>query len=149
MFRHNGFAESSVYRLYIFTVPVSLLRVNVEAYNFHDVKCLFRAHVFWRWRLSPLTVHPSMMLGICVEGCWGLRGCCFVSLWWRHRDLWPIRVMCCGLGFRGLRDSGNQDVGESFSGPFIMSVRFDADIQIWRLPAGRMHAEKLQVLTGR
>lgn len=24
----------------------------MEAYNFRDVKCLFRADIFWRWRLS-------------------------------------------------------------------------------------------------
>lgn len=48
---------------------VSLHWVNVEAYNFPDVKCLFRAYVFWRWRLSPVSVHPYMMWDICVEGC--------------------------------------------------------------------------------
>lgn len=62
---------SSIYLLSL----VFLQRVNVEAYNFRDVKCLFRTYVFWWWRLSPVSVHPYMMSGICVEGCLGLGEC--------------------------------------------------------------------------
>lgn len=45
-FRQNGFVESSFYELFVFTV--SLPWVNVEAYNFLNVKCLFGADLFWR-----------------------------------------------------------------------------------------------------
>ena len=67
----NHHFTSSIYLL----SPVFVQWVNVEAYNFQDVKRLFRTDVFWWCRLSPLSVHPSMMLSICVEGNWGFRGC--------------------------------------------------------------------------
>lgn len=58
----NHHFTSSIYLL----SPVFQQWVNVEAYNFRDVKCLFRTDVFWWWRLSPLSVHLSMMLSIRV-----------------------------------------------------------------------------------
>lgn len=79
VFRHNGFVESSFYKLHIFTVPQSLCvqRINVEAYNFRDVKCLFRADIFWRWRLST-----SARTRVFAQGTGASEGASLVALWW-------------------------------------------------------------------
>lgn len=63
-------------------------------------------------------------------------------------------MKCCGLGFRGLRDSGNQDVVESFFFFQFCLLCLYGLMQGYKFegfPVGRMHVKKkkLQVLTGR
>ena len=75
-FRQNGLVESSFYRLCVLTV--SLPAVNVEAYNFQNVKCLFGADLFWR-----SDVCASGQDGGILRLFWGVfgEGVSVVALW--------------------------------------------------------------------
>lgn len=53
----------------------------------------------------------------------------------------------CGLGFRGLRDSADQGVGESFFQ--VCSPCLLGSVQAYKLKVSSWQDAELQVLTGR